>query len=197
NGYNYNFQIDYNIIYSGNNIPSNLWTLQANIIHENGKHWFSIPTNAKGTGTIITTNNSSTNKTDCATATPASFGVSNIELLIQGSGISTQTILGDPVALPIVLSDFQASITGSQTVQVEWSTFAEKNNDFFTVERSADGKNFEVLTAVEGAGSSNKKLSYSYEDKKPLTGYNYYRLKQTDFNGDFEYFKIVGVNNSH
>ncbi len=108
-----------------------------------------------------------------------------------------QQLLNGGSLLPIVLSDFQASITGSQTVQVEWSTFSEKDNDFFTVERSADGKNFEVLTTVEGAGSSNKKLSYSYEDKKPLTGYNYYRLKQTDFNGDFEYFKIVGVNNSH
>lgn len=97
--------------------------------------------------------------------------------------------------LPIVLSDFQASLTLSQTVNVEWSTFSEKNNDFFTVERSADGKNFEVLTTVEGAGNSNKKLYYSFEDKQPLAGYNYYRLKQTDFNGDYEYFKIVGVNN--
>lgn len=98
--------------------------------------------------------------------------------------------------LPIVLSDFQASLTNSQTVQVEWSTFSEKNNDFFTVERSADGKNFEVLTTVAGAGNSNKKSHYSFEDKHPLAGYNYYRLKQTDFNGDFEYFKIVGVNNA-
>lgn len=98
--------------------------------------------------------------------------------------------------LPIVLADFQAAVTGIQTVQVEWSTYSEKNNDFFTVERSADGKNFEVLTTVSGAGNSNKKSHYSIEDKLPLPGYNYYRLKQTDFNGDFEYFKIVGVNNA-
>lgn len=108
-----------------------------------------------------------------------------------------QQLLNGGSLLPIVLAEFQASMTDSQTVQVEWSTFSEKNNDFFTVERSADGKNFEVLTTVAGAGNSNKKSHYSFEDKGPLAGYSYYRLKQTDFNGDFEYFKIVGVNNSH
>lgn len=195
NGYNYDFQVDYNITYLGNNIPSNMWTLQANIIFDNQKLWFDIPTNAKGAGTIITTQKPSTTKTDCATVTLESFNCRNIELLIQGSGISTQTVMGNPIILPIVLENFQASLAPNSTVQVEWSTFSEKNNDFFTLERSADGKNFEVLATIDGAGNSNKKLSYSFEDKNPLTGYNYYRLKQTDFNGDFEYFKIVGINN--
>lgn len=97
--------------------------------------------------------------------------------------------------LPIVLEHFDASFTVDNTVQVAWGTYSEKNNDFFTLERSIDGKNFEVLATIDGAGNSNKKLSYSYEDTNPGAGMNYYRLKQTDFNGDFEYFKIVGVNN--
>lgn len=97
--------------------------------------------------------------------------------------------------LPIVLAHFHASSTVDNTIQVVWGTYSEKNNDFFTLERSVDGKNFEVLATIDGAGNSNKKLSYSYEDTNPGPSMNYYRLKQTDFNGDSEYFKIVGVSN--
>lgn len=102
---------------------------------------------------------------------------------------------GGITPLPIVLDHFNASSTAHNTVQIAWGTFSEKNNDFFTLERSTDGKNFEVLTTIDGAGNSNKKLHYSFEDINPLPGYNYYRLKQTDYNGDFEYFNIVGVHN--
>lgn len=101
---------------------------------------------------------------------------------------------GGEMILPITLAHFNASTTSSKTVLIEWSTFSEKSNDFFTLERSADGKDFEVLTTIDGAGNSNKKLQYSFEDNNPIAGMNYYRLKQTDFNGDFEYFKIAGVN---
>lgn len=98
--------------------------------------------------------------------------------------------------LPIVLDYFTAQTTASNTVLVEWGTVSEKENDFFTLEHSTDGKTFEIVTTVEGAGNSNQKLQYSFEDHKSSVGMNYYRLKQTDYNGDFEYFKIVGVNNS-
>src|SRR5690606_40482994 len=82
-----------------------------------------------------------------------------------------------------------------KSILITWGTISEKENDFFTLERSTDGKTFDIITTVDGAGDSNKKLSYSFEDKLASAGMNYYRLKQTDFNGDFEYFKIVGVNN--
>lgn len=97
--------------------------------------------------------------------------------------------------LPIVLDYFTAQVTATNFVLVEWGTVSEKENDFFTLERSSDGKTFEEITTAEGAGNSLKKLQYSFEDNKSTVGMNYYRLKQTDFNGDFEYFKIVGVNN--
>lgn len=99
-----------------------------------------------------------------------------------------------PILLPIVLDYFKATPTPTHTTLIEWSTFSEKDNDFFTLERSTDGKTFEIITTVDGAGNSSKKRSYRYEDTAPVAGMNYYRLKQTDFNGDFEYFKIVGVN---
>ena len=125
----------------------------------------------------------------------------------SGSAIGNETDLAnsDPglynfvntgnTLLPIVLDYFTAQVTTTNSVLVEWGTVSEKENDFFTLERSSDGKNFEEITTVEGAGNSLKKLQYSFEDNKSTVGMNYYRLKQTDFNGDFEYFKIVGVNN--
>lgn len=96
--------------------------------------------------------------------------------------------------LPIVLDYFKATATKSNFVLLEWGTFSEQNNDFFTLERSIDGKTFQIITTIEGAGSSNKKRSYSFEDTTPVEGMNYYRLKQTDFNGEFEYFKIIAAN---
>ena len=102
---------------------------------------------------------------------------------------------GGSILLPIVLDYFKAEVSPSNSILVSWGTVTEKENDFFTLEKSLDGKTFETIATVTGAGNSQKKLSYSFEDKNALAGMNYYRLKQTDFNGDFEYFKIVGVNN--
>ena len=66
-------------------------------------------------------------------------------------------------------------------------TQTEINNDFFTVERSENGINFESIQITEGAGNSNNPLSYHFTDKHPLEGKSYYRLKQTDFDGNFTY----------
>jgi hypothetical protein len=69
----------------------------------------------------------------------------------------------------------------------------EKNNDFFTLERSKDGKTFEIITEIPGAGTSNKLLRYTYFDESPTSGFNYYKLKQTDYDGKFEYSNIVAI----
>jgi hypothetical protein len=79
-------------------------------------------------------------------------------------------------------------------VAISWATASETNNDYFTVERSADGKEFEKIATVKGAGNAQERLKYGYEDRDPLPGVSYYRLKQTDFNGQFEYFAVKPVN---
>lgn len=94
--------------------------------------------------------------------------------------------------MPITLAYFKANTDGNQTL-LEWQTVNEENNDFFTIERSEDGKQFYVLDHVNGAGNSDVELSYEYIDPNPSEGANYYRLKQTDYNGDFEYFNIEVV----
>lgn len=72
-------------------------------------------------------------------------------------------------------------------ILVEWSTSTETNNEFFTVEHSVDGNIFEALDMINGAGNSTIPRSYSYLHIKPGPGTHYYRIRQTDFNGTFDY----------
>ena len=94
--------------------------------------------------------------------------------------------------LPIVLLSFEAEAVGN-AVELSWATASEEGNDFFTIERSADAINFESILFVGGAGDSEGILRYQATDLTPLTGRSFYRLKQTDFNGDFSYSEVVTV----
>jgi hypothetical protein len=94
--------------------------------------------------------------------------------------------------LPIKLEYFDAELYNN-AVDLTWETSAEINNDYFTIERSENGIDFTVVTTIEGAGNSSESLSYSYIDSNPISGINYYRLKQTDFDGKFEYFDMVSI----
>ncbi|NVO04269.1 MAG: T9SS type A sorting domain-containing protein [Bacteroidetes bacterium] len=94
--------------------------------------------------------------------------------------------------LPISLISFSAHCQGNN-INLHWSTASETNNDFFTVERSKDGKTFEVVNTVKGAGNSNTVINYSYVNKNSVSSINYYRLKQTDFDGKFSYSEIRSV----
>jgi hypothetical protein len=95
--------------------------------------------------------------------------------------------------LPIQLLNFTA-IVNNEVVDLNWTTLSEINNDFFTIERSIDAVVFEEVLRKDGAGNSNTILSYNDVDRNPLLGVSYYRLKQTDFNGQFTYSQLVPVN---
>jgi hypothetical protein len=94
--------------------------------------------------------------------------------------------------LPIKLIAFNAE-HNDHKVDISWSTASEINNDFFTIERSSDMTNWEIIGKVDGAGNSNQYLKYEYIDYNPKSGISYYRLKQTDYDGQFEYFSPVAV----
>ncbi|RLD55710.1 MAG: hypothetical protein DRJ01_16260, partial [Bacteroidetes bacterium] len=100
---------------------------------------------------------------------------------------------GDYV-LPIELVDFNANVVGNN-VELNWTTTSEINNDYFTVERSIDAINFEIVDDISGAGNSNKSINYKLVDYSPYQGISYYRLKQTDYDGKYSHSKIVSVNN--
>ncbi|MCB9364819.1 MAG: T9SS type A sorting domain-containing protein [Flavobacteriales bacterium] len=94
--------------------------------------------------------------------------------------------------LPIKLTSFNVN-PNKNIVDISWQTAAEINNDYFTIERSNNGFEWEEISKVKGAGNSNYKLSYNDIDYSPLSGVSYYRLKQTDFNGDYSYSEITMV----
>lgn len=88
--------------------------------------------------------------------------------------------------LPISLISFDAKVCESE-VCLEWQTASEINNDFFTVEKSKDGLSWDGFVDIKGAGNSQSILKYKTIDSSPFLGFSYYRLKQTDYNGDFDY----------
>ena len=94
--------------------------------------------------------------------------------------------------LPIELLTFTASCEAN-TILLQWTTATELNNDYFTIERSDDAINFKILSNIDGAGNSTQILSYSYIDQTPINAVNYYRLKQTDFNGKFKYSNLIAL----
>jgi len=84
--------------------------------------------------------------------------------------------------LPIELISFDA-YQNNGTVALEWQTASELNNDYFTIERSSNGIDFEPILNVNGAGNSNHLINYFETDYSPLPGTSYYRLRQVDFDG--------------
>jgi hypothetical protein len=85
--------------------------------------------------------------------------------------------------LPVTLASFSGFEEDNQAT-LEWVTFSETNNDFFTIERSDDGNSFYSVGTVGGAGNSNQSLYYMFTDEKSLNGETtYYRLRQTDYDG--------------
>jgi hypothetical protein len=96
-------------------------------------------------------------------------------------------------ALPITLIHFDAEPIAQDNVRVEWTTVEEIGNAYFSIERSADGINFETIAQLDGAGNSDTIREYQYIDQNPVNGQSFYRLRQTDFNGTYETSEVVRV----
>ena len=99
------------------------------------------------------------------------------------------------VPLPVKLLSFDAKYDAEKkVVNLDWVTETEINNDYFAIERSLDGIIFEQIGVVKGAGNSSFTRSYYLIDTEPYPGeINYYRLRQVDFDGNFEYSTISAV----
>mgnify|MGYP006094174163 CR=1 FL=1 len=94
--------------------------------------------------------------------------------------------------LPVEFSSFEAEKT-KEKIKLAWKTASEINNDRFDIERSTDAVIYETIGAVKGNGNSLGLNDYTFVDESPLTGINYYRLKQIDIDGRFEYSDMVSV----
>ncbi len=124
--------------------------------------------------------------------TPAAKGT---YMYYANDSLKPKTCMADTFAvvvtssLTLSVSHYDALVKNDKAI-VQWNTSREVNSDYFTIERSADGKDYEMLMMVRGAGNSTTPLSYEFQDSKPLPGNNYYRLSAADANGDD---KVVGV----
>jgi hypothetical protein len=128
------------------------------------------------------------------------------ETAILNTTANTLTLVGETGAeyilatdnadniLPIVLLSFSAIQTNRGYVELIWKTAFEINNDYFSIERSRNGSDWEILKTIDGSGNSNTLLSYESTDQNPYTGISYYRLKQTDFDGQFTHSQVSIVN---
>lgn len=95
--------------------------------------------------------------------------------------------------LPIELISFDVQPLNSHAAMIFWSTASEANNDHFTVLRSYNAQEWEVAGVVSAAGNSNEIVSYELMDIGLNTDLIYYRLQQTDFDGNSEYYDIKAV----
>ena len=95
--------------------------------------------------------------------------------------------------LPVSLLYFTAEIITNEHVKLRWETVSELNNDRFEIERSSDGIVFNIIGIVDGNGNTNESINYSFDDRFPLYGINYYRFRQVDYDGKWEYSNMVAV----
>jgi hypothetical protein len=94
--------------------------------------------------------------------------------------------------LPVRLNSFTSGVSGNN-VKLNWSTASEQNNSGFEVYRSELNKNdFSKVGFIAGKGTTNNTTNYSFEDSKLNSGKYEYKLKQIDYNGNFEFFALSG-----
>jgi hypothetical protein len=98
-----------------------------------------------------------------------------------------------PAFIPVELTSFTANVNHSGQVVLNWTTATELNNQLFEIERRTEAGQFSTIGYVEGHGTTTEPQNYSYTDVTVTTGIYYYRLKQLDFLGSYEYFDEIEV----
>ncbi len=97
--------------------------------------------------------------------------------------------------LPIVIIDFTGRENAGKNI-LNWNTASEVNSDYFSIERSNDGRTYFETGRVNASGFSSTEVKYNFTDATPLDGNNYYRLKMVDRDGSLEYSKVVVIANT-
>jgi hypothetical protein len=103
-------------------------------------------------------------------------------------------VAGSP--LPIVLEDFTATLNSDKTITLDWNTAQESNSSHITIQRSADGENWDDLGTVQAKGNSAITTAYSFIDEHPLSGNNFYRLQLVDIDNSFTYSVVTVIRTS-
>ena len=100
--------------------------------------------------------------------------------------------------LPVTLGSFTVSHSNTEenTNRIEWFTYTERNNHYFTLEYSHDGINWKTIYQIAGAGNSIEKQFYYKEHTVATNTISYYKLSQTDFDGTKEVFPVISIKNN-
>jgi autotransporter-associated beta strand protein len=94
--------------------------------------------------------------------------------------------------LPVQVVSFEGQSAAGASI-LTWTTATEMNSAWFGIERSADGKHFEPIGQVEAAGTSTRRMDYRFTDEQPERGWNYYRLRQMDRDGSYEFSQVIAL----
>jgi len=121
--------------------------------------------------------------------------ITSLNNFITFSPITLATTDNDVNPLPVELLYFKGG-EKEGIIELTWATASELDNDRFEIERSSDGVVFNTIGSVAGMGTSDEQNEYDFEDSNALFGFNFYRLKQIDFSGEFEYSDIILVDHS-
>lgn len=125
------------------------------------------------------------------TSITANTGATVHGRLLAGAVTATgAVVLNANTALPVELTSFSVALKNN-VIELNWNTATEVNNYGFEIERSKDNTNFEIIGFVKGSGNSNSAKDYFFTDKPTLYGKYFYRLKQIDTDGAFEYSTVV------
>lgn len=93
---------------------------------------------------------------------------------------------------PVEWLSFEAKVEGS-LILLNWATASEINNDYFIIQRSADGQVFEEIGTIEGVGTSQEVSEYKFTDDSPFLGISHYRIRQVDYDGAFDFSDVISV----
>ena len=144
-----------------------------------GNATFGNGSTVTGTGGIQVAGTASGAGTVFGNATPGT-GISGVSLSTGGS------------VLPVEFVSFIVS-PSFQSVDLSWTTASETNNDYFSVERSSDAQNYTLLNKLKGAGNYSSTSHYAFKDEQAPIGTVYYRLSQTDYNGNKHFLAVRAV----
>ena len=109
------------------------------------------------------------------------------------SAVGSQDFFTSSAMLPVELSQFDVAVK-EQSAKLFWRTENELNNDYFEIQRSEDARNWSALGRVAGKGTTFAPQEYVFMDDAPRAGVNYYRLKQVDYDGAFEFSAVEQAN---
>ncbi len=135
------------------------------------------------------------NSTNTVLVTPTvtTLGSGTTVFTASFTGFSLFFLVDGAVTLPVNLTDFTVKLNNDQDAVLNWTAASERDNRGFDIEMSRDGSTFTLLGTIASQGNSFVDQHYEFLHVKPQPGSTFYRLKQTDIDGKYEYSKIISL----